>query len=94
MSVTYRVAQNIKNRLRIKTGERDPSLLQSLAHEVESLDWVKACGPRPASGSLVITTSDLPRFDELDAALDQACSSYQAGIEHRAVVKRDVSLNR
>jgi len=88
------VAQNIKNRLRIKTGERDPSLLRSLAHEVERLDWVVVCEPRPASGSLVLTTSDLPRFDELDAALDQACSSYQAGIERRAVVKRDDSVKR
>lgn len=94
MSVTYRVAQNIKNRLRIKTGEHNPSLMRSLAHEVERLDWVVACEPRPASGSLVLTTSDLPRFDELDAALDQACSSYQAGIEHRAVVKRDDSVKR
>lgn len=94
MSVTYRVAQNIKNRLRIKTGEHNPSLMRSLAHEVERLDWVVACEPRPASGSLVLTTSDLPRFDELDAALDQACSGYQAGIEHRAVVKRDDSVKR
>jgi len=94
MSVTYRVAQNIKNRLRIKTGEHNPSLLRFLAYEVERLDWVVACEPRPASGSLVLTTSDLPRFDELDAALDQACSSYQAGIEHRAVVKRDDSVKR
>ena len=94
MSIPYHVAQNIKNRLRIKTGERNPSLLRSLAHEVESLDWVVACESRPVSGSLVITTSDLPRFDELDAALDQGCSSYQAGIEHRAVVKRDDSLKR
>lgn len=94
MSISYNVAQNIKNRLRIKTGERDPSLLRSLAHEVERLDWVVVCEPRPASGSLVLTTSDLPRFDELDAALDQACSSYQAGIERRAVVKRDDSVKR
>jgi heavy metal translocating P-type ATPase len=68
--------------------------MRSLAHEVERLDWVVACEPRPASGSLVLTTSDLPRFDELDAALDQACSGYQAGIEHRAVVKRDDSVKR
>jgi heavy metal translocating P-type ATPase len=94
MSISYNVVQNIKNRLRIKTGERDPSLMRFLAHEVERLDWVVACEPRPASGSLVLTTSDLPRFDELDAALDQACSSYQAGIEHRAVVKRDDSVKR
>ena len=94
MSIPYRVAQNIKNRLRIKTGEHNPYLLRSLAHEVESLDWVVACEPRPASGSLVFTTSDLPRFDELDAALDQACRSHQAGIKHPAVVKRDDSVKR
>ncbi|MDL2124207.1 MAG: heavy metal translocating P-type ATPase [Deltaproteobacteria bacterium] len=94
MSISYNVVQNIKNRLRIKTGEHNPSLMRSLAHEVERLDWVVACELRPASGSLVLTTSDLPRFDELDAALDQACSSYQAGIEHRAVVKRDDSVKR
>jgi manganese-transporting P-type ATPase C len=94
MSIFYNVVQNIKNRLRIKTGEHNPSLLRSLAHEVERLDWVVACEPRPASGSLVIITSDQPRLDELDAALDQACNSYQAGIEHRAVVKRDDSVKR
>lgn len=94
MSIPYRVAQNIKNRLRIKTGEHNPSLLRSLAHEVERLDWVVACEPRPASGSLVFTTSDLPKFDELDAALDQGCRSHQAGIKHSAVVKRDDSVKR
>lgn len=94
MSITYRMAQNIKNRLRIKTGEHNPSLLRALAHEVEHLDWVVACEPRPASGSLVIVTSDRPLFDELDAALDQGYRKHQVGIEHRASVKRDDSVER
>ncbi len=71
MPIPYHVAQNIKNRLRIKTRVHDPSLLQSFTHEVKRLDWVVACEPRTASGSLVITTSDRPRFEELDAALGQ-----------------------
>ena len=71
MSIHYRIAQNIKNRLRIKTREHEPAILRSLAAKVERLDWVVAREPRPASGSLVITTSDCPRFEELNVALGQ-----------------------
>ena len=94
MPIPYHVAQNIKNRLRIKTRVHDPSVLQSFTHEVKRLDWVVACEPRPASGSLVITTSDRPRFEELDAALDQGYESYQPSIERRVAVKGEASLKR
>ena len=94
MPNSYKIALNIKDRLRIKTGARNPALLQSFVDEVERLDWVAACEPRPATGSLVITTSDRPRFDELDAAIDKGYRNHQTDIGHKDTMKRDHPLKK
>ena len=94
MSISYRVAHNIKNRVRVKVSGHKPALLRSLADEVERLEWVVACEPRPASRSLVITTSDLPRFDELGVALDQGYGGHQDRVECRSTIAKDDALER
>ena len=66
----------------------EPLLLESMACEVERLDWVVACEAKLASGSLVITTSDRPVFKELDRALDEASGSKRLSIRQKNAAKR------
>lgn len=95
MSIHYRIAQNIKNPLRIKSREHAPAVLRALAAEVERLDWVVACEPRSASGSLVITTSDCPRFGELNVALEQGYRTCRRpNAQFPAPAKRDDPVRR